>query len=115
MVRFDDGILPEKITSKEDILPLIEYLNSTIDNLIRITSKGIGIFDNLDSDINTYVLKAGIPSVVSLRKRPIGIIPIKTSAEITSFFWELTGNNQVSLTVKSPTGSLTVVCIVLYS
>ena len=77
IVRFDDAILPDKITSKEDIMPLIEYLNATIDNLIRITAKGVGINDNLDADIKEQTVTTGTTARTVTRKRPIGIIPLK--------------------------------------
>lgn len=106
----------------QEMKPFVEYVNQTVDNLIRIMRNGIGVQDNVDAQVLVQSLKHNTDSTVGLGKRPLLVLlgrQAPTVPAITSFTWRLDDSNnlvlRVSLADAAYTGSVDVTLLAVFS
>ena len=90
-----------------EIRPLVDYVNSSVEQLIRAVTGQLTLADNIKGQIITSQLVHGVASTVAVDSRDInGIITLKVESDaMDSFAWSLDARNNLLLTAYFKSGS----------
>lgn len=86
-----------------DIKSFIDYMNSFVDNVIRILTNGVTIKDNLAAAMVTIPCRHNKVVSVTLTKRPIAVLlgrQYPTIPQVTSFTWDYIDGTTIGVTPK---------------
>lgn len=113
-----------KTRAFQEITSFFDYFSIFSSNIIRALNNNIGIRDNLDATIVTYIMKKEIDLEVTMKKEPIAIMIAgyefqgTTKEYIRTFRWKFTSDKKVILNVKydgASTDDVKVSFVVFYS
>jgi hypothetical protein len=89
---------------RQQLNPLIEFINSTTDQLVRAVQKGLTPEDNMDTEMLTIEFSHGISKDVLVKEpqRILGILAMKilhSSDAVEGLRWSATNTEAVSVTL----------------
>jgi hypothetical protein len=89
---------------RQQLSPLIEFINSTTDQLVRAVQGGITLEDNLDTQALTIEFTHGVSKDVLVKdpQRILGVLAMKilhSSDAVVGLRWSATNTEAISVTL----------------
>lgn len=99
--QFDKKLI-EGTQPFKDLESFIDYQIQFNQNVERILRQNVSIADNINCRTVTLTFAPNVPNSFSENRQVLGVIPIKSTRPITSFYWEITTSGSVNVTVNIP-------------
>lgn len=107
------------------LAPLIDYINTSISELVKAVSGNLSFGDNVNCEIKSASLKHDVVAVIATQKAAssiLAVVPLRTISEsnaILSFVYSVNGKSQLTVTpqfkLSSSPSALEVKLLILYS